>query len=458
MGVRSAGLAPFGFLWAFALLYHQVGYGAFLASPFDSALTIVALLTLVFPASPRALAALSVFHILAVLHALPSVTNHWFFAALVSGALLIAIAGAGWQDLRRRDPIAPQGVIDRFAPAARLSIALVYGLSGFHKLNTDFFTPGVSCATVLTGSAARFLGVESIMPDPGMLVVWLTVLVELGLPLLLLLQRTRLAGIVIAIGFHVVMAFAGYPRFSATGIALLSLFLPAVAFPDWFAREGGERWWVPAVVVRALVAVGLLAVALTATTWDGPIFLSLQLFLSAVLLIAVVRTWSRADPLPEVMTASRAATWRQPALIVPLMLIMIAAQPYLGLPTDRALGMYSNLRTEGGTSNHFLVPSAWQLFPYQRDMVHVHVASVPEIQRLVEQGLIVPFQELRARLTEVLRRSPDDISLTYQRSGIVHFVESVRADAELDVPITRLRMMVFRFRPVEISGPRACTL
>lgn len=458
MWVRSAGLAPFGFLWAFALLYHQVGYGALLASPFDTALTIGALITLVFPASPRALVALSVLHILAVLHGLPSVTNHWFFGGLVSGALLIACLGAGWQGRKNRTALDARGVLDRFAPAGRLSVALVYGLSGFHKLNTDFFTPGVSCASVLTEKAVRFLGVQDVMPDPGMLVVWLTVLVELGLPVLLLIPRTRLAGIVIAIGFHVVMAMAGYPRFSATGIALLSLFLPAVAFRNWFAREGGERWWVSAVVVRGLVAVGLLAVVLTATTWDGPIFVSLQLILSAVLLMAVVRTWSTSAPLPRVLAVGPGAGWRQPALLVPVLLLAIAAQPYLGLPTDRALGMYSNLRTEGGASNHFLVPSAWQLFPYQRDMVQVHAASVPEIQRLAAQGLTVPFQELRARLTEVLRRSPDAISLTYQRGDSVHFVESVRADAELDVPITRLQMMVFRFRPVEIDGPRACSL
>jgi hypothetical protein len=453
-----ASLAPFGFLWAFALLYHQVGYGAFLASPFDIALTLAALIALVFPASPRALAALSVFHILAVVHALPSVTNHWFFGALVSVALLIASLGAGWQGRMNRTALDARSVLDRFAPAGRMSVVLVYGLSGFHKLNTDFFTPGVSCATVLAGRAAGFLGVQNVMPDAGILVIWLTVLVELGLPVLLLLPRTRLAGIAIATGFHVVMALAGYPRFSATGIALLSLFLPAEAFRNWFAREAGERWWVPAVVGRILVAVGLLSVALTATTWDGPVFLSLQLFLSAVLLAAVVRAWSSSAPLPWVLATGPRAGWRQPALLVPLLLVLIAAQPYLGLPTDRALGMYSNLRTEGGVSNHFLVPAAWQVFPYQRDLVEVHTSSAPAIRALAERGLAVPFEELRARLTEVLRRSPEDIALSYQRGGRVLSVPSVRVDADLAVPITRIQMMVFRFRPVEVNGPRACTL
>lgn len=458
MPARHAGLPPFGFLWAFALLYHQVGYQAFLASPFDIALTLAALITLLFPASPRALAALGFFHILAVLHALPSVTNHWYFGGLVSGALLLAALGAWWGLRLRGEPLNAQGVLDRFAPAGRLSVALVYGLSGFHKLNTDFFTPGVSCATVLTGRAARFIGVESVMPDPGILVVWLTVIVELGLPLLLLLPRTRLAGIVVAIGFHVVMALAGYPRFSATGIALLSLFLPAAAFGPWFESETLGRWRVPSILVRAAVAAGLIGVALTSTMWGGRVFLAAQLALSAVLLVAVWRTWLRTEPLPNVMGASRAVPWRQPALIVPLLLIGIASQPYLGLPTDRALGMYSNLRTEGGASNHFLVPTSWQVLPYQRDLVEVRTSSAPAILVLAERRLTVPFEELRARLTEVLRRSPDDISLTYQRGGRVHSVPSVRADAELAVPVSRLQMMVFRFRPVEISGPRACTL
>ncbi|MFN2317118.1 MAG: HTTM domain-containing protein [Gemmatimonadales bacterium] len=455
--MRSAGLAPFGFFWAFALLYHQVAYAAFLASPFDIALTLAALVTLVFPASPRALAALSVYHILAVLHALPSVTNHWYFGGLVSGALLIACLGDWWSGRKNKAVLDGQGILDRFAPAGRLSVALVYGLSGFHKLNADFFTPGVSCATELTERAARFVGVAAVMPDPGMLVVWLTVIVELGLPVLLLVPRTRLAGIVVAIGFHVVMALAGYPRFSATGVALLSLFLPGEVFRPWF-RWTAERLAATALGLRIGVAVGLFLSAITSSTWAGRVFLAMQLLLTALLLAAVVRAWARSWALPRVMHPGPESPWRQPALLVPAFLVAIAAQPYLGLPTDRALGMYSNLRTEGGATNHFVIPSSWQLFPYQRDVVIVETASAPELQRLAEQGLMVPFQELRARLTEVLRRSPDDISLTYQRGGRVYRVQSVRADAELDVPITRLQMMVFRFRPVEVSGPRACTL
>lgn len=449
MTEQPASLASFGFLWAFALLYHQVAYGAFLASPFDIALTLVAVITIRFPASPRALAALSFCHILAVLHALPSVTNHWFFGGLVSTALLIACLCAWWPRHRAGKPVDAQGVIDRFAPAGRLSVALVYGLSGFHKLNTDFFTPGVSCATVLTGRAAGFLGVQNVMPDPGMLVVWLTVLVELGLPVLLLLPRTRLAGIVVAIGFHMVMALAGYPRFSATGIALLSLFLPAPVTGRWI--ESTAR-------VRVAIAAGLVGVALVSAAWADSLFLASQLILSLALLVAVARMWASRDQLPAVLASSGAQGWQQPALVIPFLLVVVAAQPYLGLPTDRALGMYSNLRTEGGASNHLLVPASWQVFSYQRDLVEVHSSSAPAIQALAERRLTVPFEELRARLTEVLRRSPEDISLAYERGGRVHSVSSVRADRELAVPVTRLQMMVFRFRPVEISGPRACTL
>ena len=58
-----------------------------------------------------------------------------------------------------------------------------------------------------------------------------------------------------------------------------------------------------------------------------------------------------------------------PVLLVPLLTGLNGCSPYLGLKTETAFAMYSNLRTEGGQSNHLLVPAGVQLFGFQQDLV-----------------------------------------------------------------------------------------
>lgn len=451
-------LAVFGFLWAFAILYHQVAYGVATASAIDLALTVAALLTMGWPDSRRGLCLLGLLHLGAMLYWLPQVANHWFFGALVSTGLVMACGMDWWRGRRAGVPGDEARFLDAFAPAGRVSVLLVYGLSGFHKLNGDFFTPGVSCASVLTGKVALLLGVQDLVPDPGPIVIWLTVLVELGLPFLLLIPRLRLPGVAVAIGFHLVMSAAGYSRFSATCVALLTLFLPGTVFQRVLARGAAGRWQLTPGMGRAALAGGLLAMAVAGGPWTRWGFLLVQVGLSFVVLAAVVRAWRGALELPALLPPRPARAAARPALLVPVLLVLAASQPYLGLSTDRALGMYSNSRTEGGTSNHFLIPARWQVFPYQRDLVQILSTSSPWLGRLAEERLTIPFQELRARVTEELQWRETDFSLRYRRAGVDHDVPSARADAALDAPVPVLQRMFLRFRPVEISGPRACTV
>ena len=217
--------AAFGFLWAVALLYHQVAYRVAFASTVDAGLTLAGLWALLRPTSAPRLALLAAFNVAAVARDLPSALNHWYFASLVSLGLLVAIAVDWWRS-RRTGPAEPTRTHAAFAPTGRACLLLLYALSGFHKLNHDFLDPAVSCGPKLYASLAQ----RSWLPAAGAPVeaaaIAGTLLVELGLPLLLLIPRTRLAGVLIAVPFHVALGLAGYPRFSTLCLALLVLFLP----------------------------------------------------------------------------------------------------------------------------------------------------------------------------------------------------------------------------------------
>ena len=414
-----------------------MAYGVARASLLDTGLTLAALAVMVLPAAPL-VGILAALHLATVVQHLPAVYNHWYFGGLVSLTLLLASGAAWW---RRRGGAAGDGEVlpAGFAPAARWSLVLLYLLSGIHKLNADFFDPAVSCASVLWQGLRAGMPV---LPDPpvlGPLAIGFTVLIELALPLLLLARRTRRIGVVAGIFFHLIMAAAGYPRFSATGMALLVLFLPSLPRP-------GPGF-------RIAVVATLLAASVLAPEQRDALFLWATVALAGGLLVL---SMAPGDQVPE---KGPAVPLRPPlsVLLGPALVLLSGMTPYLGLGTDRALSMYSNLRTEGGRSNHFLLPAELQMFPYQQDLVQVLHSSSAPLARLAAQHMVIPWAELRARLTEATAGSTA-VTVTYLRSGRRHEAASAATDSLLALPVSRVGLKFLRFRAVEPAGPRRCTV
>ena len=414
-----------------------MAYGVARASLLDAGLTLAALAVMVLPTAPL-LGLLAALHVATVVQHLPAVYNHWYFGGLISLTLVLA-SGAAWWNAGRGNARLGEGLPAGFAPAARWSLLLLYFLSGFHKLNADFFDPVVSCASVLYRGLQAGLPV---LPDAQVvapLAIGLTILLELGLPVLLLGSRTRRLGVAAGIGFHILMAAAGYPRFSATGIALLVLFLPSLPRPG------------PAF--RATAVATLLAASVLVPAQRDTLFLCATLALCGGLLALSLA------PIDPNSGKGPPVSWRPalPAILGPVLILFAGVTPYLGLGTDRALSMYSNLRTEGGRSNHYLVPAGLQIFSYQRDLVEVLQSNAPPLARLASEGMVVPWVELRSRLTEALASS-GQVSLAYLRGGRRHETGSAASDSLLALPVSSWQLRFLRFRAVEPAGPRRCSV
>jgi hypothetical protein len=438
-----AGVQRFAILWGLALLHHQLGYDTAWTAPLDLALTIAAAVLIVVPRLV-VLALTAAVHLLVVGEHLPAVYNHWWFTAWISAAVLLAMPST-WRAAREARVTAPAAFDAAFSAPARLSLMLLYLLAGFHKLNTDFLTPGVSCGTVLTTQLGATFGVHDLGAPLGMVAAALTLVAELGLPILLLFSRTRAAGVLGALGFHLAMALAGYPRFSSAGLALLVLFLPTTTRFPWIGRV----WATPA---SRMVTVAALVVA----QWLAPAVASALLLL---LLVGITAAFAAA-----VWLERRCGDWTLPrgrvrwAQLAPACVFLIGCLPYLGLGTDRTWGMYSNLRVEGGTTNHLIVPATSQRFGFQRDLVAVKTSSAPGLQSLATHGQVVPWVEFRARVAEAMVRAGGQVGVTYVRAGRMHQVDRVADDSLLARPVSIWHRKLWRFRPVEAVGPRACTV
>lgn len=473
MGGRSR-LPLFALLFGFAVLSHQLGYAQVRDSPLNFLLTLAAAGLVLRPGSRLSFAVFGAMLAYDVAVDLPRVVNHWLFAGLLGGLVVLAQAPfvlspwfgsrTGSPEHRTRSALADEALLRN----ARVALLLVYLIAGFHKLNTDFLTSVASCGLSLSAQMLATAGLSQI-PPIGELSIAGTLLCEFGVPLLLLVPRTRRFGITLGVVFHLACAAAGYPRFSALSMALLALFLPpaADAMSDRF-----RSLWMPPLWLRACLLTAMVgAVLLGAQARD----VVLGAILVAVAMLLLMLTW-RPTPVAVLQSGSehenalgnehstlvrarrsvRLATF-VPAL-VPALLLLAGLTPYLGLGTERAFSMYSNLRTERGRSNHLFVPASWQSFGYQRDLVHVREASVRMIVAPTATARSMPWLELRVRVARAIAARPDErVRLVYRRAGAEVIVEDAAHDPRFATAPSWATQRLLRFRAVEENGPRQCS-
>jgi len=423
---RTTRTDAFASLWSLGLAVHHLEHEPLRAWPHAA----LALLVILLPAPLKrwAFASHLTFAIIAIALALPAPANHHVLALVASLGLLPIV-------LTR-----PSDWVEPLAAPLRASLMVVYFFAVFHKLNADFFDPAVSCATHLYGKVTQLwstaLPHKSAVATPA---IYGTLLAEGGIFALLAAPKLRLWGIRLAVVFHLTIAMAVFYDFATFVFALLFAFVA------------------PARPMNALVmAAGL--VGMTVASFAGatqPVKYAFWLIAVAPALNALLR---RSEPTTPVRTP-----WL--AWAVPAALVLNGLTAYLGLKTVANFSMFSNLRTEGGVSNHLLVPAgALELFPYQRDLVEVSYVLFPESLSLADQldarretrwlgkqvRSLVPLMELRRAVAAWQARGIHPLVVAYgPAGGELRRVEDAAKDPELSAAPERWQRIFLAFRDVD---------
>jgi hypothetical protein len=444
----------FAWLWAAGIISHMSSY----SEPVELvtiAMFVLALGVVFGIARTASFFMLLAVHVIYVYIRLPRVPNHSVIAAAVD---LTILGAALWAAISTRNwRIDKTALYQAFAPVVRIELLIVYFFVVFHKLNSGFFDPEHSCGSFMY---LRLAHEYPLLPTGDWFRPWaiyLTMFAETTIPILLVVKQWRLAGILLAFGFHFALAMDPGDvvfNFSAILLAFFFLFLP-----DEFAgsvmvtlttvrRRIFEGLHVSPVVFKsaalALVAPLLAVLIFRDATATGLTFEASRnvwvVYAGVVLAIFLVTLRRHRVSFPS---ARELLTVRTPGLlIIPVLLFANGVLPYLGLKTETSFAMYSNLRTEGGYSNHWLLPASLQIWDYQRDLVKIHRISVPRVQRLVNRGYQWTFYEFRWLMQEY-----PNASVVYERNGVVTRVRRVDQDPEL-TPNDGLMRKFLRFRPV----------
>jgi hypothetical protein len=472
-----------------ATLFHLLAQPGPLAEVFEgSALGVftallggAALFVLLRPQEPRRLLLLCGLQTVQAAALLPVLPNHWlieFFANLcllaTAGTLMVS-AGRGASGLGQaspRDAAFTGRLVEHAAPALRGVLLLAYGWAAFAKLNRDFVDPAVSCASQFSLDLVRHLGLPLIgwVSGPaGALAGWGTAAIELSVLLLLAVRGTRVLGVALGLLFHfllVVDPLAITYDFSSALYALFLLFLPAsfVFRMRLLVELAGDS---PRAVRTRQILVGagalfLLGAAAPSVPWLAVPHLVgrkvLWLLFALMFLASFVGAWRAVGWRPGSDTGGAASRRRPPLATAPVLALVLlnGLAPYLGLKTAVTFTMYSNLRVEGGVSNHFLVRTPIELGALSRnvrDLVQPQASSDPEINQWAADGLLLSRFELRRAAASVPRAS-----LTYfdPRLGSAVRRNSVADDPVLSVAPSWWQRKLLMYRPVDAEGPTHC--
>ena len=465
---RSEPVALFALLWAMATLLHILWPAVFLPGsvftpsppPLLAALVLAAVAVIARPASVWRLLALAAVQVGDVAYHLPFVSNHWLLSGFVSLALLAA--GAVLWLRAGRAAVQAAALYETVTPAVRGAVVVFYFFTFFHKLNADFLDPATSCAGTFFG---HIVGLAALPPLPAVVrpVIVATLVVEGVLTVGLAVPRWRRAACWLGAGFHVLLALDAlkfFYNFSAVMFALLWVCVPrSVAWGLLTSRptpaHGWKQWGRAAGRYHFLavyaVLVGLCWV-FPAQSWQLAAygFTALWLAFAAILL---ARAWGagracapRMAPPPAIPRLAAVL------LLLPVLVFVNGASPYLGVKLRSAWQMYSNLNVSAHGSNHYLIPASLDLGGFLADSVWIVAASDPWLHRHYGQtGARLTWFELRRYLV----RQPDT-RLLYVRAGHPPRVFGPTAqESALTTPPPWLLHKLLLFRPL---GPPAAAL
>lgn len=455
----------FAFHWGVALVAHTAKGGDIpLVKPQELAVMLSGIWLMLRPSSIGRLALAAAVALTAVAIELPFVTNHWIFMTFAHLAMLATLGVLG----ARRGRIDGDDFFRAFRPALAVGLILLYALVTLCKLNWDFLSPEKSSASEMYSWLTNKLPGLADTTPLRLFIIWSTLAIEGGLPVLLAIPATRTAALLLGWGFHLVLGINGFYDFSALVLAGYVAFLPD-DFPDRLhrglagrpglrragaalARLARHPLTFPVLAALALTPVALnvaglvrLPTLLRVTILGVRALWVIEAAVAALLFLIALRAapaGSEAGTTPTGRDAGLGLA-RAAGFLLPVLTLVNGLCPYLGLKTESAFTMFSNLQTEGEIWNHVFLPRALRVFPMQNDLVTILDCSDPEILKRAQAG----NRWVEFEFYDLTSRNPE-MSVSYELRGVRHDVPRVGDVPELSRPTNPILRKIVRFREV----------
>jgi hypothetical protein len=441
-----------GIVWGLSLIFFDIGDDTTLNRGlpwFFSMISFALAVYLIFqPKKNWVWLSLGIVVPLQVLAQLPIVKNHSvFFAAF---AVAVAVSYLTNRFSRKSQT---EDWVTRSESFLRLVFFVGYGAAAISKLNSGFFDYTISCANSMALEELGWLPFASVFKD----FTWLPFAIagtELFVFFGLMFKISRPWALMVGALFHFAISLnvsSAAIAFNPALYAMFCLFLPNEA-SNWLTvkwREFSYRLGKSSRQTLAGFLVLALAIAFIFFKFVpmGPYMLWPSFLLRLVFSVAIVTTL--------VLGAFRfrdnrlaGATVSMPSILAGLTIAIIAlnaASPYLGGKTGATFTMFSNLRVEGGKSNHFFLPRL-PIETMQDDLVTILDSSNKSLKSFKESQTQITYFTLQ----QILAHSPSD-SVTYLRKGVTETIDKV-SESDLLADYDPFLGAVLHYRVVPEKG------
>ncbi|WP_232494351.1 thiol-disulfide oxidoreductase [Novosphingobium kaempferiae] len=418
--------------------------------------------TILFPRKTWALVALAACTVLLYAMRLPVASNNKTITTVFDLCILLSAAV-----LASKGSLDRQSLYESLRTPARLILATMYFYGIFHKINTDFLDPTVSCAVGLYKPLAEPFGLEDNLFG-RYLAIWSTFVIE-GIAIVALFWKRWFAiGLTSALVFHYIIpisAYSWYMDFSSLVFALYMLTMPREASAKIYEitcrhlveplRSLFGRVGILAPAAGLLLAATLVVLLLALANPGRPalmllhsIFILTWAVVGGVAMTAMI--YAAMVYLPYRGGSSGRSPYAAWNWIVPTLFFVSCLSPYVGLKTESSINMFSNLHTEGGTTNHLMFSRPPYLFDYQQEVVQVVASSSPSLSKTAREGRM----NVLFSIEEYLRRHPD------QWVSYIHDGQLIENATAATLPVEAawwLERKLLIFKQVDPARPKVCT-
>lgn len=461
--------------WTIAMLVHVAHRMHWFESPFYIAMHIGALAFLIWP-RPQLFLFTVIMQLGACWAKLPSVDNHWFYVWLANIAITCAFAAELVRSRGKWNFDASQ-TMKNMLPILRWIVILFYICVLIHKSNTDFFDADVSCVMHFYSRISKVPYLVSIpnLSELSLLTKQLIILSIYGIFATTAIgfarRRTWFVGLTAGVTFHL-MTGVLMAHFPTIAFALHFIMMPLLIQTKLIEHVDGKlQAWSGGrlTLLRLFGLYGILwTVQSIARYWILEKFgmddfewhywkITLRIWLTASIIMMAWLWWiiysnKWHQTVEKKMSATPVWLW-----IFPILMLINAMSPYLGLKTRTSMSMWSNIRTENNETNNFLIPNgALKFFNYQDDVVEIKDSNDRRLRRYDKDEMLIPWLKFKRRVRHVAERGDTDVYIRYERNGEIFEVKSAENDPVLTAPENILSQKLLDFREFPERGQFPC--
>jgi hypothetical protein len=331
----------------------------------------------------------------------------------------------------------------------QISLITIYFFTGFHKLNTDFFNPCVSCVNGINERIiGNFTGIELKLPQNlSCFLQYFTIFVEMILPFGLLHFKTRKWTAILLLFFHCWLSFVYYADFSG-----LATFLIIGSITNLEEKIIDTKLW---NALKIYILFTLFAVIVNASciklgyTMNEKYFIQGLIFNIGWFVFVLVFFKNYVSKL-NFFNKNHI-----PILSLIVFLISIwSLKAYIGLGNSSNLTMFSNVLTEKNRSNHLIINTKkTKIFDFEEDTVLILKLS-DSLKKEALVGYKIPKIEFQFEVHEWAKKYPKtnlNCTLIYKNDTII--IPDLK-QSKFNKTLWWYRFV--NFRKIQVEGPNFC--